>query len=108
MLILIGFQVGVFNLLTTKSWFKPVEIPGHNYNPKETVECQETTTMYAFLSLRQIGTTTYQTKQQTTNRFLFSNFQYVIVVVAFSIGKPFRKPLYTNSKPSFFFFFWGF
>ena len=28
--------------------------------------------------------------------FLFANLQYLFVVVAFSTGKPFRRPFYTN------------
>jgi cation-transporting ATPase 13A3/4/5 len=28
--------------------------------------------------------------------FLVGNFQYLIVAAAFSIGKPFREPIYTN------------
>ena len=28
--------------------------------------------------------------------FLYSNFQYVILCIAFNIAKPFRKPIWTN------------
>mmetsp|Transcript_7294 Transcript_7294/g.6611 ORF Transcript_7294/g.6611 Transcript_7294/m.6611 type:complete len:145 (+) Transcript_7294:787-1221(+) len=34
----------------------------------------------------------------STTIFLFSNFQYIATVLAFSIGKPFRKEFYTNAK----------
>lgn len=33
---------------------------------------------------------------ENTSIFLYSNFQYVISVLVFSISKPFRKPFYTN------------
>ena len=35
---------------------------------------------------------------EVSTLFLVSNFQYLFSVVAFSVGKPFRKPFYTNSK----------
>ncbi len=34
--------------------------------------------------------------QEVSYLFSFANFQYIATVVAFSFGKPFKKPMYTN------------
>ena len=63
------FQVIIFVILRTQSWFVPLvpDPDSSNYY------CYENTTL-----------------------FLFSIFQYISGSVVFSVGKPFRKPLYTN------------
>lgn len=33
---------------------------------------------------------------ETTTIFVFSNFLYLAAIVSFTVGKPFRKPFYTN------------
>ncbi len=65
------FQAIVFSVLFLQKWFEPlVPLPDEkNYL------CYETTTM-----------------------FLFSSYQYVSLSVVMSVGKPFRKAIYTNSK----------
>lgn len=35
---------------------------------------------------------------ETTTIFTFCNFQYIMIVIAYSISYPFRKPLWTNSN----------
>lgn len=34
---------------------------------------------------------------EDTVLFMMSNFQYVLTAIAFSVAKPFRKPIYTNT-----------
>ena len=67
-LIQVLFQIGMFLILRKQSWFVPVE-PESDHN----TECFENTTLF-YMSLT----------------------QYIIVVLAFNVGKPFRKPIYTN------------
>jgi cation-transporting P-type ATPase 13A2 len=67
-LIQIGFQTAIFYYLRTQDWFVPLK-------PDDTkrAACHETTVIfYAALP------------------------QYLIVVIAFSVGKPFRTPMYSN------------
>lgn len=33
---------------------------------------------------------------ENTSIFLISNFQYIVTAVAFSISRPFKKPIYSN------------
>lgn len=33
---------------------------------------------------------------ENTTLFIFGNFQYLALAIAYSHGKPFRKPFYTN------------
>jgi len=33
---------------------------------------------------------------ETTTIFVFSNFLYLAAIISFTVGKPFRKPFYTN------------
>lgn len=58
----------IFYVLTRQSWFVPLD----PYNDKN-VLCYENTTL-----------------------FLLSLTQYIAVVISFSVGKPFRKPMWTN------------
>lgn len=62
------FQVVILLILRRQDWFEPLE----PYNEKN-FYCSENTTI-----------------------FLNSLIQYIIVVITFSIGKPFRKPIYQN------------
>lgn len=66
--IMVLFQVAVFLILRAQSWYHQLE----PYGDRST-ECQENTVTY-----------------------FFALFQYIYVVITFSIGKPFRKPMYTN------------
>jgi len=68
-LINIFFQLLAIGLLTQQDWYTPLEIEAHSDNS----QCYEVTTI-----------------------FLFSNFQYITSVFAYSVGKPFRQPFYTN------------
>lgn len=70
MLIIIAFQIGVYYLIQTYSWFKPFE-----FNPQLTSK-YESYENYAVYSL--------------------SMFQYIILAIVFSKGRPYRKPIYTN------------
>eukprot|EP01112_Ceratiomyxa_fruticulosa_P010807 TRINITY_DN2870_c0_g1_i1.p1 TRINITY_DN2870_c0_g1~~TRINITY_DN2870_c0_g1_i1.p1 ORF type:complete len:1135 (-),score=190.03 TRINITY_DN2870_c0_g1_i1:110-3514(-) len=76
-LIQIGFIVGIFEFLFAQSWYKPFKFPPDS-NPKDNVLCVENSTV-----------------------FLLSIFQYIAVVLAFCINKPFRKPFYTNPVLTF-------
>jgi len=64
----IAFQLFAFHLLTLQSWYTPYTL-GFENQPA----CQENSTLY-----------------------LVSIYQYVIVALAFMVGKPFRKSFYTN------------
>lgn len=65
------FQIVIFVILHSQTWFVPLvpDPASSNYY------CYENTTL-----------------------FLFSSFQYLSGSVVFSVGKPFRKPLYTNGN----------
>lgn len=71
-LIVIGLQIAIFWVLSLQSWFVPLD-PSLDPDDVKNIECMENTTL-----------------------FLFGNFQYVGSVLAFSVSKPFRKPIYTN------------
>lgn len=40
----------------------------------------------------------YSKSYDSTGLFLMSNFQYIAVVMAFSVGRPFRRAFYTNPR----------
>jgi cation-transporting P-type ATPase 13A2 len=63
-----GFQLSIFFYLKSQSWFIPL-VPEGDFN----IESQENTTLF-FMSLA----------------------QYLLIVVVFSVGKPFRKAMFTN------------
>eukprot|EP00736_Rhodelphis_marinus_P001278 Rmarinus@m.10742 len=68
--ICIAFQVwATEHMLKSQDWYEPCETESDSDN----FDCIENTT-----------------------GFLFSNFQYVFVALAFSIGRPFRQPVYKN------------
>ena len=68
-LIAFGFQFGGWFFLSKKNWYQ-----NKCNNADDTVDpCQDNTVIY-----------------------LVSNMQYLITAFAFSISKPFRKPIYTN------------
>lgn len=68
--IIIAFQVGVFYLIQSYSWFKPFK-----YDPtQEHYRCYENYAVYCL-----------------------SMFQYIILAVVFSKGHPYRKAIYTNT-----------
>jgi len=74
MIIMVAGQILAYFMLAANDWFVPARVlAGGSFNPDNSIECQATTTI-----------------------FLYANFQYIIVVLAFSISKPFRKPIYTN------------
>eukprot|EP00730_Choanoeca_flexa_P014697 TRINITY_DN6522_c0_g1_i1.p1 TRINITY_DN6522_c0_g1~~TRINITY_DN6522_c0_g1_i1.p1 ORF type:complete len:862 (+),score=245.74 TRINITY_DN6522_c0_g1_i1:22-2607(+) len=62
-------QVMMLQLTQAQSWFVPLD-PDPDAN-----------NIYCF---------------ENTGVFLFSNFQYVAVAVAFTLGEPYRAPVYTN------------
>ena len=67
----IAFQIGSYALLLTQDWHvKPPIIPGQENS----------------------GTA------EVTTLFLVANFQYITSVFSYSVGKPYRKPFYSNSK----------
>ena len=72
-LIMVAFQFVVFTQLLSKDWYSPID--------PYTVIGDRITDSVA-----------------TSTMFLFSNFQYLVVVFGFSIGKPFRKNMITNRK----------
>ncbi|CAK89910.1 unnamed protein product (macronuclear) [Paramecium tetraurelia] len=68
------FQLGVYLLLLQQSWFIPNEqLNQEDLNDDSMKICFENTTL-----------------------FVFGNFQYLMIALAYSNGKPFRKPFYTN------------
>lgn len=76
-LIQIIFLLGMYWVLTLQDWFVPLVPTG-----EDEIVCYETTTL-----------------------FLVSLPQYILIVITFSIGKPFRKPMWTNYLLCFWIFF---
>jgi cation-transporting ATPase 13A2 len=72
MVIMASFLCAVWVALLTQSWYIPVT---RGKAAEDNYLCQEATTV-----------------------FLFTCLQYLAVVLAFSTGKPFRKPVFTNGK----------
>ena len=72
MVIMTAFLCAIYAALLTQSWYIKAPIVKE---AEDNALCQEGTTV-----------------------FLFSCFQYLSVVLAFSTGKPFRKSIFTNSK----------
>lgn len=70
--ICVGIQLCAMEVLKTQEWFHPVK-PSSGDELK--LLCWETTTIFSI-----------------------SSFQYLIMSVVFSKGKPFRKPFYLNCK----------
>lgn len=69
MFVVISFQVVSYHLIQSYDWFEPfVFVEGENY-----LKCYETFAV-----------------------FTVSMFQYIILALVFSKGKPYRKPVYTN------------
>lgn len=68
------FQLIILTIVTKQDWFEPVDPEG-----EDTVVCYENTAI-----------------------FLNSLIQYIIVVITFSIGKPWRQPIYRNYVLVFF------
>lgn len=62
------FQISLFLILKKQSWFTAL-IPYDNRN----IECEENSALY-----------------------IFSLTQYIYVILTLTIGKPFRKAVYTN------------
>jgi len=71
LVIQIGFLIACYAYLVRQAFFVPVE--RNDANPKDNVYCMENTTI-----------------------FLFSIFQYIGIVLAFCINKPFRRAFFTN------------
>lgn len=67
-IIMASFQVGVYFLVIEQEWYTPVPIVDD-----KNIENDANTTLFSF-----------------------SLTQYIIMVIVFSVGKPFRKPLWTN------------
>lgn len=70
MLLVIGIQVGAFEHLQLQSWYKQFE---HDKLDKDQVGCVENFVI-----------------------FTVSSFQYIILAVVFSKGKPYRKSIFSN------------
>lgn len=75
----IGFQCLMYYVLTLQSWFTPLVIVD-----EKNIEWYENTTI-----------------------FLYSLTQYIAVVIVFSVGKPFRKPVWSNYLLTFWIIFFG-
>jgi len=67
-----GIQFGVFFWVRSRSWYTP---------PQSQSE----------------GLQLEATNFENTTLFLVTSFQYILVAVVFSIGPPFRQPMWTNS-----------
>ncbi|XP_044260225.1 polyamine-transporting ATPase 13A3-like isoform X2 [Tribolium madens] len=70
MLVVIGIQVGAFEHLKLQGWYKQFQ---HNDAHKDEVGCVENFVI-----------------------FTVSSFQYIILAVVFSKGKPYRKSIFSN------------
>lgn len=71
-----AFQVMMFFYVRTIPEYKNVDyfIKKYNLTPdKSPIKCYETTAL-----------------------FTFSSYQYILIAVVFAVGRPFRKPFYTN------------
>ncbi|RKP10372.1 P-type ATPase-like protein [Thamnocephalis sphaerospora] len=66
-----GFQLVVYYLVTVQSWYIP---PAPPKSDEENILCYENAIL-----------------------FTFSCFQYFFVAIVFSVGKPFRKSMFTNA-----------
>ncbi|CED85070.1 ca-transporting atpase [Phaffia rhodozyma] len=64
-----GIQLGVFFLVKAQPWYEEPEV---NVDKLETIN------------------------YENSALFLVSSFQYILVAAVFSVGPPYRKPLYTN------------
>jgi cation-transporting ATPase 13A2 len=78
MLILTCFQIGIYFYIIELSWYHYI-IPNPNNNNYEDFDPDDNIQ-----------------SQPTTIIFIFSNFQYIIIVIAYMVGKPFRKSIFTN------------
>ncbi|KAI8343883.1 putative P-type ATPase [Chlamydoabsidia padenii] len=66
-----GFQLFAYWIVHQQSWYKAPE-----FDPDgENISCYENTVL-----------------------FLVSSYQYILVAVVFSVGPPYRQPLYTNGR----------
>lgn len=66
-----SFQFAMYFYIRTQAWYSPP-----NYDPDgENIECFENTVL-----------------------FLLSCYQYILVAVVFSVGPPYRQPVWSNGK----------
>ncbi|KAK5649470.1 hypothetical protein RI129_000499 [Pyrocoelia pectoralis] len=70
LVLVIAFQLSAYNLIQAYDWFEPFK-----FNPDDVL---------ALISYENYAV------------YITSIFQYIILLVIFSKGKPFRKPIYTN------------
>ncbi|XP_061879454.1 polyamine-transporting ATPase 13A3-like [Entelurus aequoreus] len=73
------FQLLTFFLVQQQSW----------YDTLEPVSCNETSTVVEFEEV-------YVKNFENTSMFYVTSFQYLIVAIVYSKGKPFRQPSYKN------------
>jgi len=71
------FQVIMISVLIKQDWYQN----SHQLNPGEHEHLDD-----------------YNRSYDSTVLFLMANFQYIATVLAFSVGKPFRKAFYTNDR----------
>jgi len=69
-IIQLACQIGIYLLLRTESWYKPI--------------------------INHVTDADVDPSAENTSVFLVSNFQYIITAICFSISRPFKKPLYSN------------
>ena len=94
----LAFQLGMWFWLRAQSWFVP-----HKPDSNEIViDCAETTSMYDVSMFQYIGIVypLVYLIHLTCSVYLFE-----AVCVAFSVGAPYRKPMWTNGFPLVLFFY---
>ncbi len=89
-----GFQFWVFYWVRSQPWLVFYAMYSHGMSPIERLHHRYSPPIPDAGS-DALGTASYE----STVLFLLSSFQYILVAAVFSIGPPYRLPMWTNGTP---------